>query len=269
MRSPKILLFAFLAISIGGLIYWFTSPKDILASQQDQAFSEADYLKGRQLIAEMEDAYGGKHNWGLYRTARFVQTADWYDRLKISHWDTMPQRFEMICNLGSDDAILLLLNGPNRGDYWGIEGGKTYAWGPDSNKVYVANERYGQKLLFKNYWFQFPFRIGEAEIIAFSGTREVNGKQYETVFATWGSEAANRDFDQFVLYLDPETKLCEYLYFTVRDAAQVLHLNARFSDFRQIGDIKLPFLQEVRYGSPGDEGLRFHENRYEEIEFLP
>ncbi|MFK7925607.1 MAG: hypothetical protein AB8H47_26885, partial [Bacteroidia bacterium] len=125
------------------------------------------------------------------------------------------------------------------------------------------------KLLFKNYWFQFPFRIGEAEIIAFSGTREVDGKQYETVFASWGSEDANRDFDQFILYLDPETKLCEYLYFTVREAMQPIHLNARFSDFRLVGVMKLPFLQEVRYGAPGEEGMRFHENRYESIELLP
>lgn len=217
----------------------------------------------------MENACGGKHKWGLYRTARFVQTADWYGRLKISHWDTMPQRFEMTSYLQGDNASLVLLNGPNKGEFWGIEGGKTYTWGVDSSKVFAENDRHAQKLLFKNYWFQFPFRIWEAEIIAYSGTEAVNGKQYETVFATWGSEEANRQFDQYILYLDPESKLCEYLYFTVRDAAKPIHLTAKFSDFRDVGDIKLPFLQEVRYGSPSENGMRFHENRYEEVEFLP
>lgn len=269
MNAPKTLLIVVFVPLIAGLVYWFTSPKDILTDQKGKAFSEADYQKGKQLISDLEEASGGKDSWSLYQTARFVQTADWYDRLKISHWDTVPQRFEMTSYLPGDDASLILLNGPNRGEFWGIEGGKTYTWGADSSKIFAENERHAQKLVFKSYWFQFPFRIWEADIVAFSGTREVDGKQYETVFASWGSEEANRDFDQFILYLDPETKLCEYLYFTVRDALQPIHLNARFSDFRSVGAMKLPFLQEVRYGIPGEEGLRFHENRYESIELLP
>ncbi|MFK7924318.1 MAG: hypothetical protein AB8H47_20340, partial [Bacteroidia bacterium] len=191
MSTTRILLLTTLVTLVAGLVYWFTSPKDLLAEQGDKAFSEADYTKGQQMLADMENAYGSKHNWELYRTARFVQSTDWYDRLKISHWDTVPQSFEMTSYLPGDDASLILLNGPNRGEFWGIEGGKTYTWGADSTKIFVENERHAQKLLFKNYWFQFPFRIGEAEIIAFSGTREVDGKQYETVFASWGSEDAN------------------------------------------------------------------------------
>ena len=36
-------------------------------------------------------------------------------------------------------------------------------------------------------------------------------------FVTWGSEAANGDYDQYVLYLDKETRLIEWLNFTLRE----------------------------------------------------
>ena len=123
------------------------------------------------------------------------------------------------------------------------------------------------KLLFKNYWFQFPFRIGEASIIAYAGEGAINGKTYDLVYATWGSESANNEFDQFILYLDKDTRFVEYLYFTVREKLPGVSLTAKFADFREVDKMLLPHSQFVRKGKTHRDGIKLHENHYESIQF--
>ena len=79
----------------------------------------------------------------------------------------------------------------------------------NGQKEFTDNEKYQNKLIYKNYWFQFPFRINEAPNIAYAGESRVNGEMYDLLYATWGSEKPNRQFDQFVLYLDKETRMVE------------------------------------------------------------
>ncbi len=62
------------------------------------------------------------------------------------------------------------------------------------------------KVPIKNWWFQFPFRITEATIVAYGGTAEIKGKTYEVVYATWGSAEPNDTENQYVIYMDPATK---------------------------------------------------------------
>lgn len=122
-------------------------------------------------------------------------------------------------------------------------------------------------MIYKNYWFQFPFRIGEASIIAYAGEGIVNGNTYDLLYATWGSEQANRQYDQYILYLDQETKLVEWLHFTLREKVNFLHITAQFTDFKTVNGIIAPFTQYVKFGSPVNGGRKMHENRYQWVQF--
>jgi len=232
-----------------------------------EAGSNTNAQMGQVLLGEMQEAYGGKERWLSYEKASFSQIANWYgDRLGISGWDTLPQQFEMTSYLGTDNSQVTLLNGPNSGQTWAVKDWKTYRFYPN-RKVNIENVKYQHKLIYKNYWFQFPFRISEAPIIYYGGQRKVNGETYDLLYATWGSEKANRSFDQYLLYLDPETKLIEWLHFTLREKVNFLHLTAQFDDFKEVNGIIVPFTQYVSFGSPGSGGLRMHENRYQWIQF--
>ena len=118
----------------------------------------------------MQAAYGGKENWLAQKTGSFAQVTDWYDdKFGLSGWDESPQQLQMTCTLGTDNSELSLLNGPNTGKTWGVEDWRYYKTAADGTKNFVEGEKYHQKMVFKNYWFQFPFRIGEAPIIAYAG----------------------------------------------------------------------------------------------------
>ena len=242
-------------------------PYDIRNAYLKKGLTEADYAQGKALIKEMEEAYGGHANWLAHEKGSFIQEADWYGRKAISGWDTVPQRYEMFTSFKQEAYEITLLNGENKGRQWGFMGGKMFTREVGQNRVLEENQHYKEKMIFKSYWFQFPFRISEAEIISYAGQEEVKGKLYDVVYATWGSEEANKEFDQFLLYLDPETHYLIYLHFTVRDKFEIMSFSARFDNFKQVDDLILPHSQFVRKGSPQKEGIKMHENHYLKIWF--
>ncbi len=262
----KITLSILVLLIIGSLWFIYT-PVDLRPPYLGNKIAEKDFTKGKALVKEIQNAYGGKENWLAHKTGTYLQTADWYeDKLGVANWDTIPQRFQMTAILGTDNAEFTLLNGPNKGQTWGVEDWTSFQK-KKGQKIITPHEKYQHKLVYKNYWFQFPFRFSEAPIIAYAGERTVNGETYDLLYATWGSEAANRKYDQYVLYLDKQTKMLEWLNFTVREKANFLNITAQFTDFKTINGITVPFNQYISWGKPGEDGHKLHENRYESIQF--
>ena len=256
-----------LGILIIGVIWFIRTPVDLRPAYLKNKIVEKDFAKGEVLLKEMQGAYGGKENWLAHKTGTYSQIADWYDnKLGIAGWDELPQQFQMTSFLGTDNSEFTLLNGSNKGQVWGVQDWKSYQK-KDGQKEFIPNEKYHHKLIYKNYWFQFPFRINEAPIIAYAGEGTVDGETYDLLYATWGSEAPNRQYDQYILYLDKETKMVEWLNFTLREKVNFLQITAQFTDFKTIAGITLPFSQYITLGKTGTNGPKMHENRYQWIQF--
>lgn len=257
-----------LIILIIGTIWFVMTPTDIRPDYLGDKVTKEDSIKGQELLLEMQGAYGGKDHWLAFKIGSYAQTADWYDnKLGVAGWDTLPQQFEMISTLGTDDCEFTLLNGENRGQTWGVADWKSYQVLDNGEQSFQENEKYQHKLIYKNYWFQFPFRIGEAPIISYAGEAEVEGKTYDLLYATWGSVDANREYDQFVLYVDKKTRLVEWLHFTLREKVKFIHITAHFTDFKTVNGITLPFSQYLTIGSPNNVLMKMHENHYQWIQF--
>jgi hypothetical protein len=255
-----------LALILGtGAVYILYYPVDIRTEYLKKGIQEADYEKGKALIKLMEQAHGGKEEWLSYKNGVFIQLADWYGRLGVSNWDVVPQRFELTCELGGSDSELLLINGPNKGTKWGVENGESYKLSSTQTKEFISKNHYTDKLLYKSYWFQFPFRIGEAEFISYAGEAVINHVAYDLVYVTWGSEKPNSTYDQYIVYLNKETHLLEWLHFTVREKVAGMAMSAHFDNFKYVDKIILPHDQYVTRGAPGTDGFKFHENHYEVI----
>ena len=268
MKNTWKITLAILSIIIIGAIWFLNTPADLRTPSIKDGISEEEYTKGKALTKTMQEAYGGKDTWLAFKTGSYVQTADWYDnKLGIAGWDTLPQQFEMRSTLGTDNSEFTLLNGKNTGQIWGIQEGQSYQKNKAGQIDFIPNEQYQHKLVYKNYWFQFPFRISEAPIIAYAGEASIEGKTYDLVYATWGTEAANGEYDQYILYLDQETRMIEWLHFTVREKLKPIQMAAQFTDFKNVNGIICPFNQYITFGKPQIDGIKMHENRYEWIEF--
>jgi len=263
----KIVGIVLLLLVIGAVWFAFT-PVDIRPDHISVGISDSDYVRGKTLMAEMQSAYGGKDHWLAHKAGSFAQVADWYeDKLGLSGWDVMPQELQITSTLGTENCELKLLNGPNTAKSWDNTDSNHYETSATGDRAIAEDDKFKLKLDFKNYWFQFPFRIGEAPIVAYAGESTVKGESYDLLYATWGDESANRDYDQYILYLDKETRLVEWLHFTIRDKLKAIHSTAHFTDFRTISGVIAPFNQFITRGAPEDDGPKFHENRYKWVQF--
>lgn len=258
----------FLGLLLSGVLWFIYTPVDLRPNRLKGKIAAGDYAKGKELLIGMQRAYGGMDNWLAFGKASYAQTADWYDdKLGLSGWDALPQQFQMTSTLGTDDSELTLLNGKNAGQTWGTVDWKSYQKMDNGHKVFKPNDKYLHKLIFKNYWFQFPFRISEAPIIAYAGESTIEGEAYDLLYITWGTEVPNRTYDQYLLYLDKETRMVEWLNFTLREKVNFINMTAQFADFKTINGIAAPFTQYITFGRPGTDGRKMHENRYDWIEF--
>ena len=236
---------------------------DIRNAYLQKGITTADEEKGRVLITQMEEACGGYELWRSYETATFTQTADWYDN--ETNWTINPQEFSMSCKIGSSDGQMRLLNGPQEGSSWDIRNGTVY--GADGDPDPENQKMVWHKQSYKSYWFQFPFRMREADIIAYGGQRNIDGTDYEVVYATWHSEAPNSKYDQYMLYLHPDTHLLEHLEFTLRDRHPMAGGISRFDQFEKHDGFTLPMAQYITMGSLDRPVKKLHQNHYRTITF--
>ena len=221
--------------------------------------------QGKDLITKLENACGGHEKWKSYNSGSFTQTADWYEN--ETQWTTNPQDYSMTVNLGTHNGTMTLNNGPQSGKSWAMKGGKSFAIQENGEESLEMNPMVLHKFPFKSYWFQFPFIIREAEFISYAGSREIEGKNYEAVFATWYSEEPNTRYDQFILYLNPENNQLEYLEFTVRDFNQYATGVARFTDYQESDGLTLPRSQFITKGTLDKPMGKLHENHYKSVSF--
>ena len=236
---------------------------DIRNAHLKRGIQATDREKGKALIRKLEEACGGYQKWRSHDSANFIQSADWYDN--ETNWTTNPQDFEMTCVVGGSDGELTLLNGPKAGTRWIIRNGVTL-----THDGLIDQENHAMvwhKQDYKSYWFQFPFKIREADLISYAGQREIEGTTYNIVYATWHSEEPNSRYDQFMLYLNPETNLLEWLEFTIRDIFPMATGISQFTNFQERNGIKLPMSQFLTMGTLDNPMKKLHENHYKNFRF--
>ena len=254
-----------LAVALIGGIWFVNSPADIKPSYLGNKIADKDFVKGKTLLKEMQAAHGGMDDWLAHQTGSFVQMLGSPDDTFTNEEDA-PKQFQMTSILGTDDSEYVVLNGSDKGQTWGMKDWKSYQI-KNGQKEFIHNSFYYEKMTNSNYWFQFPFRISEAPIIAYAGERTVKGTSYDLLYATWGSEAANREYDQYVLYINQETKIVEWLNFTYRGKAKFLNVTAQFTDFQTVNGIVTPFSHHTTLGAPESEGFKMGTKSYLWIQF--
>lgn len=265
-KNLSILTFIIIITGIG-LIKLFNTSLDIRNDYLKHSLTSEDYRKGKEIINKMSDAYGGTNRWLNYNQIKFEQTSEWYNRTLISGWSVNPQDFEMTVYPNNENAQLKLLNGEESGDLYKLVNHQLYSQ-INGEDVEVIHSNYKRKIIFKNYWFQFPFKIQEASIIAYAGNAIKNGQKYNLVFATWESLEANKRYDQFLLYINKENYRIEYLDFTVREFLPFLKFSCRFTNFKKVNEMTLAHSQYVFYDvSPLNTKIKLHENHYHSINF--
>lgn len=196
-------------------------------SSQKQTSTAAPLKGPKSLIEQSIEAHGGLDRWKSFGTLAFEMVSQRGDR-------TSEER--SILNLYTRHERITGANyelGYDGKNYWQLlkeEGMK------EKNPTFSINLQF--------YFFAMPFVLADEGVIEeHQGKKELDGKTYEVVKITFESGTGVASDDQYIVYLDPDTKRMEAMlysvtYFNKENAEKYSAL--RYTEWQEVNGLSLP-----------------------------
>lgn len=115
------------------------------------------------------------------------------------------------------------------------------------------------------YFLELPTQIQRASIITYAGDTAMNGIEYDLVIASWNSLEPQKDIDQYLIWINKETKHLDYAQFTIRDVNGFAIATAMYKDYIQKDGLSFPSIIAI-HGKKHATG-KIHEIRIKELAF--
>ena len=207
---------------------------------------------GHALVQQMEVTHGGADAWLGSTLVASDATDTWRNGMFRRVFTAFPQNeqdFRFSFEPGSGfESELTMVGGRRDGLTVRISGEDTARIEPDG-RVRDRDRKYD---LFYGaaiqYLMELPFRAGEADIIAHAGSTEIEEHSYDVLFVSWSDGTPDRDYDQYVLYLDPETSRLAFAEYTVRAAFKNTHGWMAYRDYTEVDGLLVPTRMEIGAG---------------------
>ena len=138
------------------------------------------------------------------------------------------------------------------GNIWGIQSWKTYSnLKGGTIKFHTKNDKTIEFWLpTYQYFIEIPNRIFEADRISYAGERIYKGKAYNLVFASWKSDQPQKEIDQYILWIDKETKILKLIQYTVRDQYRWLNATLVYDSYDDSHGVLIPQKMSISLSSP-------------------
>lgn len=197
--------------------------------------------KARALIADMAKA----HNIGAWDSISTYRASfdDEFYGLVGKNGNPFPGNkgiFDLEYIPGSFDGRLTFTEGEFKGETWGIQSWKTYTSKNGSAPIFQQHNDAYFWLPTYQYFIEFPLRIQEATAFSYAGTKVIDGINCEGVIASWNDTSPQKDIDQYLVWLDADSKRIVKLEYTIREMYYFLTGAAYFKEYKQFGDLMLP-----------------------------
>lgn len=232
----------FFAVFLGiALLLTGCKPVDIRTSAAVQAMQAPDAeQRGKTLLAAMAAAhYADK--WLDHPTSEIEMSDTYFGFFRLfAPFPGSEAVFHLRYINATYDGTMTLANGKQKGRVWGISDWKTWRRRPGKEKTWKKKKNIWFWVPTYQYFLMFPLKIQEATCVRHAGTQTIQGKPHEVVFASWNSPEPQKDMDQYMIYLDPESKLIRYIWYTVRGQGKPFHAGLIMQGQQEIGGIVLP-----------------------------
>jgi len=260
-----------IALLITGILiglFLFSISTAIPNNVQINSLTQVEQQQGREIMKLMLQAHGGKEQFNKFKTAKTIFRHDITFapyRWMFGFYGHNPQLIKMTTLIGTDNGRVEFIDGPNNKLQWGIQNWACYKIAPNSKPVF---EQSFDAFFYipTGAYFQFlPFRIQEANKVALIGVKEWEGHTYDLVIATWNRFETQRYIDQYVLWINQETRRLDYMTFTVRDQGSFVKATISFNDYRNINGLLLSFDSHIVFGDDPDDVPILHDFKVSSI----
>lgn len=261
----KILGGFFLLFIIIVSYFYFLGTVDI---RTETAKNELNEKKARVLLEEMANAHQIS-NWAGLETYSVLFEDQFYGEMGDmgNPFKEDSVRFLLTYIPNTFDGMLQFLSGERFGYLWGLQSWKSYIIHPSRGLKFKNSNDITFWLPTYQYFLEFPFRIQKANALTYAGEQTIDGIDCEGIIASWNTTAPQRDIDQYLVWLDKETKRIVKLEYTIREAYNFLRGAAYFQEYKNFDGIILPTKMPVE-SNLVEEGF-LHEMRIFEFEKNP
>lgn len=222
---------------------------------QREGLTEETARRGRALLQRAAETHG-LVAWRTHRTLSITATDRWdgsWIGSMAGWWPQTNQRFRMQTALGTFTSRVELLDGPAAGEVWGVQAWQGYRQtSASAGAVSSADDVLTFYLPTLHYFTELPFRLLNADVVAFAGTRTHREHTYDLVLVTWNRLAPQRDVDQYLLWIGRDSGRIEMCRYTLRDAYDWAAGTIHYDDYRAVQGVQIPFQQTVTL-APVDE----------------
>lgn len=247
---------------------------DSIQGDQNAVESEA---KGRAILKKAWAAHG-VDSLLAHQVYQFTAVDDWQGMMagmgKL--WPQKTSKLAFKYAPQTFDAQLEFLDGETKGMKAGLQAWHYYEKAVDGelNFQVEKNDQFIFGIAAFQYFTEIVGRLSGAELIRFAGEKTFNGKNYDLVFTTWGSLKANAKNDQYLMYINQENHMLEYMEYTIRDnylkmpGTNLFYGSIGYSNFHNIEGFQVPFTQSVFMNSPSENNEDYlHQLNIESFSF--
>ncbi|MEM9933360.1 MAG: hypothetical protein AAF824_07100 [Bacteroidota bacterium] len=206
----------------------------------DYPIISGEQAKAQQLMKEMGKAHN-IHLWDSIGTYTVIYKDEFYGF--VGNQGNPFKEADVTLSLdylaGEFDGQLTIESGKEKGTTWGIQDWKTYQL---ENGAAILKKDKNMQFWIPTYQYfvELPSRIQETTALEYVGSREINGTKVEGVLASWNQVEPQKDIDQYILWIDAETKRIVKVDYTVRELYRFISGAAYFNEYRNYNGIILP-----------------------------
>lgn len=267
MRSRRILL-SILSLLICAHIG--CAPRDLRPEPlaETTTLPEDRVEKGRALLQQMLEAHGGLDAWRAHGNVRVTFQDRWPNaltRAAVMPWPESGATLQQEILIGTETSRITFMDGDWVGKVWGIQDWVTYHVEPGGEPVVEGDKDIWFWLPTTQYFFEAPFRLREGQYVAHAGTQTIHGKTYDLVYITWGSVEPSKTIDQYVAWIEQDTRRLGILQYTVRDFGKRIQGTAHYEGYKQIQGLTVP--TRIRLGDLEDKENVLHMMEFSKIEY--
>lgn len=206
-----------------------------------------DIARAKQLIEEMGKAHQ-IDNWNNLETYNIIFEGEFYGFLGKRSNPFKEQKIEVSLNYipNTNDGQLKILSGKEKNEIWGIQSGQTYYLDEKGKPIIKENKDMKFHIPTYQYFIEFPRRIQEATSIDYLGTKMIDGVKSEGIIASWNTVAPQKNLDQYIIWIDAESKRIIKIAYTIRNQFRFVSAEAYFQDYKNYGRIILPSRMPVK-----------------------
>ena len=205
-----------------------------------------------KIMSQIQMAHGFEQ-WKTKKTTSVLIKDNWESTLIYllgrEPWDNDSLLFNYENN--TFNGSLLFLSGDRKNETVGIQSWISY----EITDEFEQTDNGDLKVAIPAFIYlnELPFRIEPNELLINQiDDAEFQGKNYLRLFYTWKNFEPNSNYDQYILWIDPETYLIRLAEFTTRTVYKFAKGVCIFDDYKLTDGIQLARKQSFSFGLDPD-----------------